>query len=151
MDNININQDISDTAWKIGQHQAIAQENHIERIDEDSRFLSSTGSFDDFVEKAEGLINSKTDIQTAFGGSENANKQIDAGLEAYSRGFIYGKISRGELIEAQSLISSGQLDSFIDDKTKSQLAKKYRKHVKAKKNKMHLSKQHKHLRRQQIV
>ena len=127
IDNINLQEDIRDVAWKIEQNTLISQKNYTDRISNDAKSAAQTSSFEEYLKKVEQFQNEEAEgnkISQAFGGLKEGQKVLDQGIEAITRGFISGKMARGESFEAAQHLLRGDFDVFISQPTKTELLKK---------------------------
>jgi hypothetical protein len=111
---------VKDAVWKVSQTSLIAQQNHLDLISRNAQALA-TLDYQNYLEKASMLMNSKDQIAQSFGGIEQGQKTVDKGLEAYTKAFIYGQIDRGNTFEAAQLLQSGKFDPFITAEKKKEL------------------------------
>ncbi len=126
VDNVNLQEDIRDVVWKIEQSQLISQKNYADRISADAATVSQTPSYEEYLKKidqfqAEEVIGNN--LSQAFGGLKEGQKVLDDGMESITRGFISGKISRGEGFEAAQHLLRGDFDPFITAEVKTELIK----------------------------
>jgi len=127
IDNINIQEDIRDVAWKIEQSAQISQQNYLDRISSDAKTAAQTPSYEEYLKKIElfqleeenGEGNRK--LSQAFGGIKEGQKVLDSGMESITRGFISGKMARGESFEAAQHLIRGDFDLFIEPSVKAEL------------------------------
>jgi hypothetical protein len=113
-------QKIHDVSWQIQQTGLLTQQNYLDRINSDAKFLSSTDNYQDYLEKTNKLIADRDNYNMVFGigkGDETVNK----GLESYTKGFIYNQLDQGKSFEAAQLLMQGKFDPFITADTKRDL------------------------------
>ena len=130
VDNINVQEDIRDVAWKIEQSAKISQQNYLNRISSDAKAAAQTGSYEEYLKKVD-LFQAEEEnpdgnrkLSQAFGGIKEGQKVLNQGLESITRGFISGKMARGESFEAAQRVIRGDFDPFIEPDVKAELLKK---------------------------
>lgn len=130
VDNINVQEDIRDTAWKIEQNTLISQKKYTDRISSDARTAATLPAYEDYLtlvgrfQAEESNAEGERRLSQAFGGLEQGQKVLEQGLESITRGFISGKMARGEGFEAAQHLIRGDFDLFISPQVKAELTAK---------------------------
>ena len=127
IDNVNLQEDIRDVAWKIEQSQLISQKNYTDRISSDAATVSQTPSYEEYLKKIDQFQAEEENgnkLSQAFGSLKAGQQVLDSGMESITRGFISGKMSREESFEAAQHLLRGDFDPFITSEVKAELIKK---------------------------
>lgn len=138
-DKINVQEDIRDVAYKIEQSSLISQQNYLDRIGNDAKTAAQTASYEDYINIIDKFQVEEVDLAAgsegpesanprglsqAFGGIQQGQKVLEQGMESITRGFISGKLARGESFEAAQHLIRGDFDLFIEPDVKAELLKK---------------------------
>lgn len=119
--NLNTRELLQDLTWQADQINMLTRLNFSERISNDAKFLSGPVSYLDYIDRIDSLLDSRDVIISSFRNPTEGAKFVENGIEAGTRGFIYGKIDRGESFEVAQFLASGKFDRFITSEVKLEL------------------------------
>lgn len=119
-ENFNTDQVLHDLAWGSQQATLLTQQNYIDRVQSDSKFISTSGNYSDYLTKAQALENDRANFRHVFG-PEKGDKLVDDAQESFVKAAVYADIDNGKSFEAAQKLLGKQYDAFITPDVKRSL------------------------------